>query len=324
MGRSSDAPRFVVVGRFIADCIAKSPHLPTWGRTLSAHSVRMAPGGKALNQAVALARQGAYVTAVGTIGDDSLGRGILETLQAEGVDTKGMEVRQEAATPVCICIIGDDGETAFLWSAGEDVVATPETVRRAAEAIEHADTTLVTFEVPTATISRAITLSHDAGRRVVVHPGPTNSDIDHLALPWDQVDVLVPNEVEARALLAGGDAAGTGAPNVDLARHLARRTGVPAVVVPLGEDGCAVDGPGLSTHVPAIADIPVTDTMGASDAFTADLALRLTRGAPLGADSRRFGWTYRSSSGSSPVSRTWLARRHRAGVAQWGWSGSPA
>jgi peptide deformylase len=46
----------------------------------AAQSVRAAPGGKALNQAVALARAGARVCAVGVVGGDGVGRDILATL----------------------------------------------------------------------------------------------------------------------------------------------------------------------------------------------------------------------------------------------------
>jgi ribokinase len=49
----------------VADCIVKTPSLPVWDTELVAHSITMAPGGKALNQAVSHARLGAHVTAVG-------------------------------------------------------------------------------------------------------------------------------------------------------------------------------------------------------------------------------------------------------------------
>ena len=66
--------RFVVVGAYVADCFVNVPRLPAWGQEYEARSIRTSPGGKALNQAVALARLGAQVTAVGAVGDDGLGR----------------------------------------------------------------------------------------------------------------------------------------------------------------------------------------------------------------------------------------------------------
>jgi ribokinase len=59
--------------------------MPVWGEEHEAQSVRTAPGGKALNQAVALARLGAQVTAVGVVGDDGVGRDILAALAARGL-----------------------------------------------------------------------------------------------------------------------------------------------------------------------------------------------------------------------------------------------
>ena len=61
--------RFVVVGAYVADCFVNTARLPAWGQEYEARSIRTSPGGKALNQAVALARLGAQVTAVGAVGD---------------------------------------------------------------------------------------------------------------------------------------------------------------------------------------------------------------------------------------------------------------
>jgi ribokinase len=81
--------RFVVVGAYVADCIIRTARLPAWGEEYEARSIRMTPGGKALNQAVALARLGAQVTAVGVVGDDGTGQDVLAALAREGVEASG-------------------------------------------------------------------------------------------------------------------------------------------------------------------------------------------------------------------------------------------
>jgi len=68
---------FVVIGAYVADCFVAAPRFPRWGEEYEARSIRTAPGGKALNQAVALARLGAHVSAIGTVGEDGLGRDIM-------------------------------------------------------------------------------------------------------------------------------------------------------------------------------------------------------------------------------------------------------
>src|SRR6266567_4545203 len=128
--------RFVVVGAYVADCFVNTAHLPAWGHEYEARSIRTSPGGKALNQAVALARLGARVAAVGAVGDDGLGRDILAALRRERVEVGGVQVRPKVASAICVCFVGDDGETSFVWRVGDDVAVTPETVRAAAGAVE--------------------------------------------------------------------------------------------------------------------------------------------------------------------------------------------
>jgi ribokinase len=268
--------RFVVVGAYVMDCFITTPHLPEWGHTYEARSIRTSPGGKALNQAVALARLGAQVTAVGVVGDDAVGRDILATLQRERVDINWMETREDVATRVCACFVGDQGESAILWHIDDDVAVKPDAVRVASPAFERAHAALLTFEMPISAIRETISVARDQGVRVFIQPAPPLADhADASLVPWDLVDVLVPNEEEARALLAdGGDL-----PAAELARSLACGLAVSTVVVTLGKEGC-VAHTGGSTHPYAVERMMAVDTTGAGDAFMAALTANLTAGAP--------------------------------------------
>lgn len=277
VGPSAGGLRFVVIGAYVMDCFVRTPRLPGWGEEYEVRSIRTTPGGKALNQAVALARLGAQVTAVGVVGDDGPGADILAALARERIDPSGVERRADAATAVCICLVGDTGERAIAWHIDDDVAVTPGTVRRAETAVQLADAVLITFEMQVESVREAICAGRRLGARVVVQPAPPHSDpAGAQALPWDQVDVLVPNEAEARALLASGAAGDL--PAVDLAAALATDLGVPAVVVTLGASGCVSHAAGVSRQYPA-PDVVAVDTTGASDAFTAVLAAHLTAGA---------------------------------------------
>ncbi|WP_278043840.1 PfkB family carbohydrate kinase [Protofrankia symbiont of Coriaria ruscifolia] len=68
--------RFLVAGAYVLDCLISTPRLPVWGDDLRADAMRTVPGGKALNQAVTLARLGAQVAAVGCVGTDVVGEAI--------------------------------------------------------------------------------------------------------------------------------------------------------------------------------------------------------------------------------------------------------
>lgn len=267
-----------MVGAYVADCFVRTPRLPAWGVEYEAQSVRTSPGGKALNQAIALARLGAQVTAVGVVGDDGLGRDILAALAREGIDVSGMQPRQNVATPVCACFVGAGGETSFVWHIDEDAAVTPGTVRAAGPAIKRADAVLMTFELPAESIAEAICAANRHGARVIVQPAPPLADpVAAASLPWCQVDVLVPNETEARALLTS-DHAKRAVPADALASALSSALALPVVVVTLGESGCVVHAAGESRKYPA-QKTAVVDSTGASDAFTATLAAHLTAGA---------------------------------------------
>jgi ribokinase len=272
--------RFVVVGAYVADCLVTAPRLPQWGEVYQARSIRTSPGGKGLNQAVALARLGAHVCAVGAVGDDGLGRDIVSALAREGLETECLVTREKAATSVCICFAGDNGQTSFAWHIDEDVTVTPDMVRGAEPALRQADAVLMTFEAPVSAIREAVTLTSRCGARVFLNPAPALADPAAVAaLPWRDVDVLVPNEAEARAILEALGASRQPLQIDDLAGALAAELGVPLVIVTLGESGCAVHCHGVTRRYPA-QQVARADTTGASDAFTAALAASLVQGKP--------------------------------------------
>ena len=278
--RDLDELHFVVVGAYVADCFVTAPRLPRWGEEYEARSIRTSPGGKGLNQAVALARLGAHVCAVGAVGDDGLGRDIVSALTREGIETEFFVTREKAATSICICFVGDNGQTSFVGHIDEDVTVTPEIVRGAESAFRQADAMLITFEALISSIREAITFAHRCDARVFLNPAPALADPTVAAtLPWRDVDVLVPNEAEARAILEGLGVSRQPVRIDDLASTLASELSVPLVIVTLGDSGCAVHSHGVTRRYSAQQTAPV-DTTGASDAFTAALAASLVQGRP--------------------------------------------
>ncbi|CAJ65249.1 Hypothetical protein; putative ribokinase [Frankia alni ACN14a] len=273
---AAEAPRFLVAGAFVLDCLVSTPRLPGWGEDVRADAMRTAPGGKALNQAVTLARLGLPVTAVGAVGTDGVGAAVRAALAGEGVDVSAMTVVPHVPTPVCVVHVRGDGEKAVVWRVPEALAVTGDQVHAAAAATGGpVDAALVTFEFAERAAD-LVTAAAKAATRVVVNPAPAPGDPAVVAaVAWEQVDILVPNEAEARALLAGRAAAR--GPAGRLAEAVAETLGVPTVCVTLGERGCVLRTGGATTVHPAVA-ATVIDATGASDAFTAVLAARLVAG----------------------------------------------
>ena len=249
--RSIEDLRFAVVGAYVTDCWVITSRIPGWGEQHEARSVRTAPGGKALNQAVALARLGARVSAIGAVGDDGTGRDILSALTREGIDAAGVQSRTDVSSAVCVCFVGDDGDNAIVWHIDDDAAVTPDTVRDSAEAIQQANAVLITFEMPPESICEAVNSTKDSGVLVIVQPAPPlATPPGDASLPWHLVDVVVANEAEARTLLNNGPGDQELADD-KLAEALAGELNVSMVVVTLGKAGCVLHWDGASHRYPA-------------------------------------------------------------------------
>src|SRR5436190_18870772 len=76
----------IVFGSINLDLIFSVPRIPASGETVLGPSVRIEPGGKGANQAVAAARDGASVVMAGAVGRDKLAASALALLRDANVD----------------------------------------------------------------------------------------------------------------------------------------------------------------------------------------------------------------------------------------------
>src|SRR2546428_7781472 len=100
----------LVVGSLNMDQVVRVPRLPVVGETLlGGGSLKLVPGGKGANQAVAIARLGTPVAMAGRVGRDPFGERLLNSLQADAVDTSLIVVDQEEASGVAFIFLTPDG-----------------------------------------------------------------------------------------------------------------------------------------------------------------------------------------------------------------------
>ena len=109
----------VVVGSLNMDEVVRVPRLPALGETLlGAGSLRLVPGGKGGNQAVATARLGASVVMAGRVGKDAFGEQLLHSLQADNVDVRLIAVDSNEASGVAFIFLTPDGDNAIVVASG--------------------------------------------------------------------------------------------------------------------------------------------------------------------------------------------------------------
>jgi ribokinase len=274
-----------VVGSYNQDFVWRTDHFPVPGETrLGRFST--GPGGKGFNQAVAAARQGANVVFIGALGRDAIGQGAARLAQDEGIDARWQWCDDHPSGNAAI-VLDAAGQNLIVVGSGANLALSSTHVEAQREALAAVAVMLTQHEVAPAATRRALELARAAGRVTVHNPAPPLAGEDGGLLPL--VDVLTPNETEFAHLLA--HCAGVtvtanelGDMTNDALHALARRLGVPTVVITLGASGAFVSHADplrwrdarACYRVPAAAVQP-RDTTGAGDAFSGSLAAALAQ-----------------------------------------------
>jgi ribokinase len=256
----------VVFGSVNLDLIFPVPALPGPGQTVLGPNLRIEPGGKGANQAVAAARDGRAVAFAGAVGRDAFAESALSGLRGAGVDLARVAI-VAATTGAAAIAVDPAGRNQIAVAAGANALARAAQVEDAA--LGPATTLLLQMECDPGETAALIRRARARGARVILNlapPGPL--DCDALAA----LDFLVVNEDEAAWLAARVHAAAD-------AISLAKKLGI-GVVRTLGADGAEAARGGEMLRLPAYP-VPVIDTTAAGDCLAGVLAAGLDRGAAL-------------------------------------------
>ncbi|MCM2389743.1 ribokinase [Streptomyces albipurpureus] len=287
-----DVP-LVVVGSANVDLVVRVERRPLPGETVRGGDLAVHPGGKGANQAVAAARLGGRVTLLAQIGDDPHGELITRALRDADVDFPELPHR-DRPTGTAMIVVGPEGDNSIVVSPGANARLSPRDIAEHRERLFAARVLSLQLEIPLATVTAAVRAA-GPGTRVVLNPSPP-ADLPTEVLT--RCDPLVLNQHEAR-YLSGSDATPEAAAEALLTR------GPRSVVITLGAEGALVaEGDGTITRVPGVR-VPVVDTTGAGDAFTAALAWRLSEGEGIVAAVRyavRIGAEAVSATGAQSLS----------------------
>lgn len=190
------AAQVCVVGSVNMDHLFTVDSLPHPGETVMASSVRVVPGGKGGNQAIAAARAGAGVQMVAALGDDPAGDQLRAHLQANGVGLDGIVVVREPSGSAVIAVDAA-GENTIVVAPGANALLTMES-SQAQAIVSDSDVLLLQLEIPVTTAIDAARLARDSGTVVIVNASPSGAAPHDLLLLAQVADVVVVNEAEAR------------------------------------------------------------------------------------------------------------------------------
>lgn len=265
----------ICLGLLVADVLVQPVDAACFDRdTTRVDDIQLLTGGDAMNAALNLSRLGFSVDLVGRVGDDYLGRFILNTLRNENLPADGVIVDPETTTATAVALITSQGERTFLYRAGANDRFCPadvvfDRVRKAKILHVGGMCSLSNFAGDdAATIFRR---ARELGLTTTCdvtwdNTGRWLSSI-RSSLPY--IDIFLPSINEAKYI------AETERPS-DIAKRLLD-LGVKTAVVKLGAQGCYIRSNDQEHSIDGFK-VDVVDTTGAGDAFTAGFIAGVLKG----------------------------------------------
>jgi ribokinase len=281
-GHTPPRRRVIVVGSINVDMVLHVPRLPRPGETVTGGTYARHHGGKGANQAVAAARAGADVFAVGAVGDRD-GQDSLDALAAAGVDVSAVAALPGQHTGHAAVIVDASGENQIAVAPGANAAVPAGHIRRrlGALALTSEDVVVLSFELDDAPLLAGAAAGRQAGAALVVNPAPARE------CDWSLLHgaILTPNRHELMALAGATGGAGTAADVAAAASALSARTGRP-VIATLGGRGALLADGARAEHFPG-HQVSARDTTGAGDTLTGVLAAGLAGGSDIRSALRR-------------------------------------
>ncbi|QHC00601.1 carbohydrate kinase [Epidermidibacterium keratini] len=270
-----DEPHIAVLGGAVMDIKAVTIDCAARG-TSNPATIRTTPGGVGRNIAETLARLGRRTYLIAAVGDDPLGREILERTADAGVYVEYV-VRSRLGTGTYLATLDRDGE---LVIGASDLRATDaltvEQLGRGRDALARADLVVIDGNISAEVVRWALAACAEQQIPVLLEPVSVVKAA-RLAPLLDgvPVDTITPN-VDELAALVDHPVAGSRAAITAAAAELHER-GVRRVWVRRGRRGSVLSDGGEVVALDAPA-ADVVDVTGAGDAMAAAYADALVRG----------------------------------------------
>ena len=156
--------KVAVIGSFIVDLMARTPHLPEPGETVMGSFFKAGPGGKGGNQAVAAKRAGSNLVYSTKIGKDSFAEIARASFAENGISMDYVFETEKAATGAALISVDEvTSQNEIIVILGASATYEEEDLEKLKEALSGCEYLLLQMEINREATERLISMAYDMG-----------------------------------------------------------------------------------------------------------------------------------------------------------------
>lgn len=269
--------KILVIGSLNMDMVIEMKHMPKPGETVLGKTLSYKPGGKGGNQAYAAAKLGGAASMLGCVGNDALGRKLLESMDDSGADIAHIIADDRKPTGMAVIFVNSSGDNSIVVMPGANTACDIGFIKRNEELLRESDYIMFQMEIPYEAVFYGICAAKKYGKKVILNPAPVPDPREIPDEIWGKIDYLTPNETE---LLKLSGRFGSSFETIKAGSESLLEKGVKNILVTMGNRGAFFLNRKQEIFCPA-RRVNAVDTTAAGDCFNGAFVVGLAEGMSI-------------------------------------------